>query len=37
MWSVGVLFYILICGKPPFEGRDLTELQNNIIKSEFVF
>jgi calcium-dependent protein kinase len=28
LWSVGILMYILICGKPPFEGRTNEELYN---------
>lgn len=37
IWSVGVLFYILICGNPPFDGKTNEELLEKINKSEFNF
>lgn len=37
MWSVGVILYILISGRPPFEGKNNEELYTNIVKGEFLF
>ena len=37
MWSVGVLLYILITGQPPFDGKTVDELYENICKGEFLF
>ncbi len=37
IWSAGVMLYILVSGKPPFEGKTNDELLNNINKAEFLF
>lgn len=37
LWSVGVLLYILICGRPPFDGKTNDELFSKINKAEFNF
>jgi len=37
IWSAGVILYILICGRPPFEARTSEELLEKIYKSEFNF
>jgi calcium-dependent protein kinase len=36
-WSLGVLIYILICGRPPFGGKTNTEILTNVAKGKFHF
>lgn len=30
LWSVGIVLYILLSGKPPFTGADDLEISNNV-------
>jgi calcium-dependent protein kinase len=31
IWSIGVILYIMLCGKPPFEGSNEEEIFKNIL------
>jgi MAP/microtubule affinity-regulating kinase len=31
VWSLGILLYILLFGKVPFKGNNLSELHRNIM------
>jgi len=37
MWSIGCLIYMIICGYPPFQGKDHSELFRKIRASDFTF
>lgn len=34
IWSVGVITYLLLSGRPPFNGKDRAELFHNIKRGE---
>jgi len=36
-WSFGILLYRLLCGRPPFSGRNMKEVFDNILFSELRF
>lgn len=37
LWSLGVVAYVLLCGYPPFYGKDAKELFVNIYKVNYEF
>ena len=37
VWSIGVILYIMLCGKPPYCGKSFEEIFNNILKKEVKF
>lgn len=37
MWSIGCLLYMIICGYPPFQGKDHNDLFRKIRASDFTF
>jgi serine/threonine protein kinase len=36
-WSFGILLYRMLCGKPPFSGRSMKEVFDNILFSDLRF
>mmetsp|Transcript_10806 Transcript_10806/g.22457 ORF Transcript_10806/g.22457 Transcript_10806/m.22457 type:complete len:549 (+) Transcript_10806:200-1846(+) len=34
IWSIGVIMYIVLCGRPPFFGRTESAVFNNIMKAK---
>mmetsp|Transcript_28197 Transcript_28197/g.20397 ORF Transcript_28197/g.20397 Transcript_28197/m.20397 type:complete len:158 (-) Transcript_28197:764-1237(-) len=37
IWSIGIILYIMLCGYPPFEGDDNTEIFKNVLNQEIQF
>lgn len=37
LWSVGVVLYILLCGKVPFPGESNKEIIENVLKADYHF
>ncbi len=37
IWSLGVLLHALVCGQPPYDGRDYSELRASHKKGELKF
>ena len=37
MWSIGVITFVLLCGEPPFEGKNAAELFKKIKTCDFDF
>lgn len=37
IWSMGVVLYIMMCGRPPFKGKTNPEIINSVLKGEYHF
>jgi calcium-dependent protein kinase len=37
VWSLGIIFYIMLCGYPPFDGENNREIFKNIMKAKVEF
>ena len=37
VWSIGVISYMLLSGRPPFEGKEYKEVLKNVIKGTWDF
>lgn len=35
IWSLGVILFVLLSGKPPFFGRNEVEIMNNVSKATY--
>jgi calcium-dependent protein kinase len=35
VFSIGVIFYILLCGEAPFNGKSAKDILDNILKGDF--
>ena len=37
IWSCGILFYAMLCGRFPFKGKDTKDLYKCIAKGQYQF
>jgi len=37
MWSIGVILYVMLCGKPPFSGKTNKQILDNVKKGFYSF
>lgn len=36
IWSCGVIFYLLLCGYPPFAGKNEKEIMDNVLIGHYI-
>lgn len=37
VWSLGIILYIFLCGYPPFEGDNSSEIFKNVLRNDVTF
>lgn len=37
VWSMGVIMFIMLCGKPPFGGKQNKDIINNVLHGSYSF
>jgi calcium-dependent protein kinase len=37
LWSCGVILFIILCGYPPFNGKNIQQLKRNIMNAAYSF
>lgn len=37
IWALGVITYQLLCGKTPFDGKNMDDINQNILKKKLTF
>lgn len=37
MWSCGIILYILLCGYPPFAGKNEEEIMEKVCEGTLIF
>ena len=37
VWGIGVIVYIMLCGRPPFTGNSEDDILNKVRRGEWVF
>ena len=37
VWSAGIVFYVLVCGRVPFDGKTMSELNKKVVEDDVNF